>query len=114
MYSTDIMMVAEVAVKPTPTKVKVLVKRRVLKPLPVVVEEVVSKSIWMTMRRPAKKLLGEPIFWPTEDITDDEGNDEEEQSRRARFVEKFRENSRRIAYEDQLYDLQYAGLFLKW
>ncbi len=69
-------------------------------------------SIWMTMRR-APKAKPVAIQWPTEDITDDEA-DIDELERRAHVVSKNREKVRRILYEDHLYDLQYAGLFLNW
>ena len=69
-------------------------------------------SIWMSMRR-TPKAKPVAIQWPTEDITDDEA-DIDELERRAHVVSKNREKVRRILYEDHLYDLQYAGLFLNW
>lgn len=80
----------------------------------------VKKSIWMTdvhRRKLAQtarpKLIPLSTIWEAEDITDDEADDEELQ-RRQRVIDNHRERVEQIDYDDFLYGLQNAGLFLNW
>ena len=94
-------------------KLKAKVKKS--EPTPVVEKTMPRHSVWMTMpHRNHRRSRPQPkTVWPCEDITDDEA-DEEEVCRRSKFIAKNLETVRRIRYEDQLYDLHYAGLFKKW
>jgi hypothetical protein len=77
-------------------------------------------SIWMSMRRRSRReeeasVTPPPMFdWGAEDITDDEADEEGERERRQHVIEKHRFKVQQMDYEDQLYRLQSAGLFLDW
>ena len=99
-------------------KITLKLKAKVKKSEPTPVVEKIYEprpSVWMTMphRNHRRGRFQPKTVWPCEDITDDEA-DEEELCRRTRVITKNLETVRRIRYEDQLYDLQYAGLFKKW
>ena len=86
----------------------------------VAIEQPRTHSIWMSMRRRSRReeanvTPSKPMFdWGAEDITDDEANEEGERERRQHVIEKHRATVRQMDYEDQLYRLQSAGLFLNW
>ena len=130
---TEMMMVTA----PPPASGELVVKKKIklrlkVKPSQPVVVDIAppvivasscsSCSIWVLpeMRHRAKhqQWRDEPapvkMGWPAEDISDDEANEEGELESRQHFVEKFRMNFQRSEYEDKLYGLQMAGLFLNW
>ena len=107
-------------VSPPKTKNNPKTKARLRLKLKIMNKETTEKRIWMTdvhRRKLAQtarpKLIPLSTIWEAEDITDDEADDEELQ-RRQRVIDNHRERVEQIDYDDFLYGLQNAGLFLNW
>ncbi len=116
--SQSVELKAVVVEKPVVVKKPVV---RKIKIKPVVVAAVAeptlplfNKSIWLLMRRnPKEKPL--PIVWEhVEDISDDEEDTPQAAGKRLSMMKKTRDQMQRRDYENQLYALQCAGLFLNW
>jgi hypothetical protein len=83
-------------------------------PTPTLPLPLFNKSVWLLMRRtPKEKPL--PIVWEhVEDISDDEEDTPQAAGKRLSMMKATKAKMQRRDYENQLYGLQRAGLFMNW
>lgn len=107
---STVIVLSEPPVKTIKMK-KILARKPIVK---LILEEPVRPSVWLSMRRVSKFKASPsppPINWDDiEDISDDETDSEAMQMQIKAFAAEFRQQE----YENQLADLQSAGLFLSW
>lgn len=106
--------VSKTVVKKTVVKKKLVIVNNPSVGLKVEDAAVPQNSIWMNVRRiPKNKPLS--IVWENiEDISDDENDTPQAAGKRLSTLKSVRDQIRRRAYENQLIELQNAGLFLNW